>query len=277
MDAVNKAGAILEMEDNLEKWEVTDISHLIPKEYKSLIDAEVLEEASDKIHGRYKNRPKSLNQIVNKFEHRTNDFGEDQRRITAEHSEFFDKLTGGRFFDPLNFNHFVAGQDDVKHEELRNGPFNRHSQIIPTPFGKKRSGTTYGELWISSHGNGYASKLSKPLAIFSPYNPQVREWLRENVHSTSYDDYRGPLLQRFLSARELPKPEGAGIELFFKSAYEGKIKRGTGAKWTDVADCIVDLKAGKMWTRKYSEEERNSVSADIADYSSYKKRIEVNR
>jgi hypothetical protein len=34
----------------------------------------------------------------------------------------------------------------------------------------------------------------------------------------------------------------------------------------DLADCLVDLKAGKMWIRKYSAEEKAEAEKDIAKY-----------
>jgi hypothetical protein len=39
--------------------------------------------------------------------------------------------------------------------------------------------------------------------------------------------------------------------------------------WMDIADCIIDLKQGKVWTRKYSDEETERVELDKKHYKDW--------
>lgn len=263
------AAQLLEREDDPEKWEVVDLSSVIPPEVKKFIDAELLSDLnglSDEGSERIWNSKKQHFGVD-----LTSEPYKQGKQIAEKRAQFIDSITDGRFSNTHNVTHVVSGQGLPSGVGVQ---FNRYSGIIPSEEQPNRP-----SFWLASRkGNDYVSYVSKPVVILSPQNLAARAFFEQqtNPNPKLGRDWR-IFLDNFMKDNEMPDPEdyyyGPGFEIPLKESYQKSALEGKGCSWMDIADCIVDLKAEKMWIRKYSDGEKAAVEADIEAYRSGQKKI----
>ncbi len=269
-----------------EGWREEDISMLIPERYKQLLDIVYLSEATDlegqaieKETGRYPDAqmealerlfklrfgrsPSDVHEYDAEGTHTINetvraeiDAGIEKERNEAQ--QFWNTLTDGKFLDPHNLNHFLGAETSKEFK----GPFDPHSKVQP--------GLNF---WASAHGSSYAPLYGSQLIVLSPKNPAFRQFLKEGTYANPMGagSNSEALLEAFLRGEELPVFGEQGsihnwIGVGLREEYREKQKGEDGYSWMDIADCIVDLRAGKRWTRTYSKEEILNAESDMAAF-----------
>jgi hypothetical protein len=177
---------------------------------------------------------------------------------TAQAQAFWDELTQGRFLDPHNLNHFIGAETT----RSLSGVFDIESQVEPGI-----------NLWTSSHGNGYGLLYERQLVLFSPRNPKLRAFMEKYAYTNPFGTApnSGSILEAFMKNESIPKyGEYGAIEnwagIGINSEYRDLVKKGHGYSWADLADCIIDLRAGKRFVREYSEEELQIAEESAESY-----------
>ncbi len=263
-ESIKKAAQIIEALDDPEKWDIVDLHDKIPVEVKKFIDEELLHRANGYIwgHGSFEKQLKSFGVEALRGDTREEKVQKDLELI-KKIIEFVDVLTEGRFLDPHNFNHVINGQSIPAGKET----FDRYSSIIPSQNGQA--------FWITNKGNEYIQWLGKPLVISSPHNQKVRNFLEKESNLLEvHDGLEHEFFENFMAARELPDlSHNPGLPISLKDSYAKAAREDKGYSWMDIADCLVDLKAEKMWLRKYTDAERTEVEEGIAVYRSGRKKM----
>ena len=95
------------------------------------------------------------------------------------------------------------------------------------------------------------------MMICSPYNLTLRRFLEEEVDievRRSGPGKEAAFLKAFLTASLVPESEKRDhgmpeYTLRLKDSYRDRALANKGYSWMDIADCLVDFKAEKMWVR----------------------------
>lgn len=275
-----------------EEWYEEDISNLIPDKYRHLLDITLLAEAAsnegEAIYAETRTRsgshdeaeellfklrfgraPSEVHEYDAEGRHGFNQRISDEIHSSVEKErkeaqQFWDLLTEGRFLDPHNLNHFINAETSKRFQES----FDPHSPIKP--------GLNF---WASAHGSSYSSLYGSQLIVLSPKNAKFREFLEKSAYPNSYGVGQNTqaLFEAFMKGETLPRFGDIGsIENWFGvGVREGHRQEDSSINysWMDIADCIVDLRSGKRWTRRYSENEIAAVEKDMEAYRSGEKQI----
>jgi hypothetical protein len=277
-------------EQVLENFDVEDISDRITLEHRLFIEAETMEDFAIHFYDR-EEFPQSIYKDIGEIRALLfpTDTGTEQWGIEAG-PDLYNEITEGEFFDNRNLNHVVLGQKTGKNlTPLLVKPFDFDSGMMSVGEDTKPLSKI---LFLGAGYNGYACQLSKPLLILKPTDLKARKFV-ENSHSykdteqlikeaevykrnISFErdekgklgyrtgDYNSPLHNLlFLAGYPLLEQPDVGIAMDFRDFRNKPVAE---YKWSDVATEMVNLRAGKLYKRKQSEDEVSLAEEGVEFY-----------
>lgn len=172
---------------------------------------------------------------------------DDMRHLPMAVQNMIDHLSGGAFLDPRNVSHVVHANT----LRPKTQKWDIDARINYDQMG--------GEFWYSTRGNSYVDDWrSNQVVIFNPQNKLLQRVLARSQPDRAYDN---PHLLSFIDGQPLGdnktivSSDGDPFKTNkqqFGSLRFPRITKATNRslrlpRWSDIADCIIDLDARKVY------------------------------